>query len=69
MLSVHRANSHKKDVLYFCGERARICREHIDMLDRESAGLIWRLLELLIKQNGVGYKNTYLELRQERSME
>ncbi|GFO45592.1 transport protein sec16a [Plakobranchus ocellatus] len=47
-----RANTHKKDVLLFCQQKAKECAENVSMTDRESAQLIWRLLELLIKQNG-----------------
>ena len=50
---ITRVGSHKKDVLMFCQTRARACQEQVQLLDRESATLIWRLLELLIKQNGV----------------
>ncbi|CAL1538622.1 unnamed protein product [Lymnaea stagnalis] len=47
-----RNNTHKKDVLLFCQQKARSCAEDISLADRESAQLLWRLLELLIKQNG-----------------
>ncbi|XP_071097242.1 protein transport protein Sec16A-like isoform X2 [Haliotis cracherodii] len=47
-----RADTHKNDVLQFCQRKAQSCAENINMVDRDSAELIWRLLELLIKQNG-----------------
>ncbi|XP_033732469.1 LOW QUALITY PROTEIN: uncharacterized protein LOC117321945 [Pecten maximus] len=49
---VIRGDTHKNDVLSFCQRKARACAENINMIDRESAELIWKLLELLIKQNG-----------------
>ncbi|BFZ20597.1 hypothetical protein BsWGS_23637 [Bradybaena similaris] len=47
-----RNTTHKNDVLLFCQKKARACAENIDIVDRESAQLIWKFLELLIKQNG-----------------
>ncbi|XP_059152766.1 protein transport protein Sec16A-like isoform X2 [Physella acuta] len=47
-----RVSTHKKDVLLFCQQKARACAEDISLPDRESAQLLWRFLELLIKQNG-----------------
>ncbi|KAK7502616.1 hypothetical protein BaRGS_00006191, partial [Batillaria attramentaria] len=47
-----RNETHKNDVLLLCQKKAKECVENIDMVDRESAELIWRLLELLLKQNG-----------------
>lgn len=52
-LNFFRNDTHKNDVLSFCQQKAKACSENIDMTDRESAELIWRLLEVLIKQNGV----------------
>ncbi|KAL3871831.1 hypothetical protein ACJMK2_039803 [Sinanodonta woodiana] len=46
-------DTHKNDVVVFCQKKARACAENINMMDRESAELIWRFLELLIKQNGI----------------
>ncbi|XP_013096813.2 uncharacterized protein LOC106080064 isoform X1 [Biomphalaria glabrata] len=48
-----RTNTHKKDVLLFCQQKAASCAENVSLLDRESAQLLWRFLELLIKQNGL----------------
>ncbi|XP_025111637.1 uncharacterized protein LOC112574654 isoform X3 [Pomacea canaliculata] len=47
-----RNQTHKNDVLLLCQKRAKECAENINMVDRESAELIWRFLELLLKQNG-----------------
>ncbi|KAK6194900.1 hypothetical protein SNE40_000435 [Patella caerulea] len=47
-----RGDTHKNDVLLFCQRKAKMCNEDINMVDRESAELTWRLLEVLIKQNG-----------------
>ena len=48
-----KGETHKNDVLAFCSHKARECRDSIEMVDRESAVLLWRYLELLIKQNGI----------------
>ena len=48
-----RGDTHKNDVLLFCQRKAKECIDDMDLDDRESAELIWRFLELLIKQNGV----------------
>ncbi|XP_052789106.1 uncharacterized protein LOC128223773 isoform X2 [Mya arenaria] len=47
-----RGDTHKNDVLNFCQQKAKMCVENMDLQDRDSAELIWRFLELLIKQNG-----------------
>ena len=49
---VYRGETHKNDVLMFCQKMARESRIDVDMIDRESADLLWKLMELLIKQNG-----------------
>ncbi|XP_071152410.1 protein transport protein Sec16A-like isoform X2 [Mytilus edulis] len=48
-----RGDTHKNDVLSFCQQKAKACSENINMTDRDSAELIWKLLEVLIKQNGM----------------
>ncbi|XP_052093102.1 uncharacterized protein LOC127729365 isoform X3 [Mytilus californianus] len=48
-----RGDTHKNDVLSFCQQKAKACSENINMTDRDSAELLWKLLELLIKQNGM----------------
>ena len=53
-MMLFRADTHKLDVLQFCRQRAVESAEDVNMMDRESASLVWRLLELLVKQNGVG---------------
>ncbi|KAH3710874.1 hypothetical protein DPMN_070370 [Dreissena polymorpha] len=47
-----RGDTHKNDVLLYCQSKARACAENMALEDRDSAELIWRFLELLIKQNG-----------------
>ncbi|KAK3087524.1 hypothetical protein FSP39_007014 [Pinctada imbricata] len=47
-----RGDTHKNDVLVFCQRKAKECLDNVQMMDRESAALIWKYLELLIKQNG-----------------
>lgn len=55
-----RHDTHKNDVLLFCQKKAKECTENIHMLDRDSAVLLWKYLELLIKQNGVCHKHVKL---------
>ncbi|KAL5012898.1 hypothetical protein ScPMuIL_011449 [Solemya velum] len=45
-------DTYKNDVLMFCQKKAHMCSENMGLSDRDSCELIWRLLELLIKQNG-----------------
>ena len=52
-LFVFRGDTHKNDVLLFCQRKAKYCPDNMELDDRESVELIWRFLELLIKQNGV----------------
>ena len=52
---ISRNETHKNDVLLYCQAKAKECADNVAMLDRESAELIWRLLELLLKQNGVSW--------------
>ncbi|XP_052828861.1 protein transport protein Sec16A isoform X6 [Octopus bimaculoides] len=47
-----RGETHKNDVLLFCQSKVKEYGENIRMTDRESAILLWKFLELLIKQNG-----------------
>ncbi|XP_056012236.1 protein transport protein Sec16A-like isoform X4 [Ostrea edulis] len=47
-----RGDTHKNDVLTYCQSKAKACAENVRLTDRDSAELIWRLLEVLIKQNG-----------------
>ena len=49
-------------MLLFCQRKAKECIDDMDLDDRESAELIWRFLELLIKQNGVSMKVTGFSL-------
>ena len=54
----YRGETHKNDVILFCQQQAQVCRDAIT-LDHKSAELIWRYLELLVKQNGVGVFCTF----------
>ncbi|XP_064615926.1 LOW QUALITY PROTEIN: protein transport protein Sec16A-like [Liolophura sinensis] len=47
-----KGETHKNDVLMFCQRQAKMCKEDVDMIDRDSAELLWKFLEMLIKQNG-----------------
>ncbi|XP_013415161.1 protein transport protein Sec16A isoform X2 [Lingula anatina] len=47
-----KGQTHKNDVIAFCMHKAKECRENVNMIDRESAELLWKFLVLLIKQNG-----------------
>ena len=49
-----RGVTHKNDVLLFCQRRLQeIKMGTVDSVDREGMELMWKYLELLIKQNGV----------------
>jgi len=50
-----RVETHKNDVLLFCQSMSAACRQNSTLIDSESAELLWRFLELLIKQNGVSF--------------
>ena len=53
---IFRVETHKNDVLLFCQSMWASCRKNYTLLDRDSAELLWRFLELLIKQNGVQFE-------------
>ncbi|XP_066295369.1 protein transport protein Sec16A-like isoform X2 [Branchiostoma lanceolatum] len=44
--------THKSDVIRFCQDKAAACLASTDIRDKESAALLWQLLELLCRQNG-----------------
>ncbi|XP_078603784.1 uncharacterized protein LOC144877644 isoform X5 [Branchiostoma floridae x Branchiostoma japonicum] len=44
--------THKSDVIRFCQDKAAACLASTDLRDKESAALLWQLLELLCRQNG-----------------
>lgn len=51
---LYRGVTHKNDVLLFCQRRLQELRNaNTHYADREGLELIWKYLELLIKQNGV----------------
>ncbi|CAH1786045.1 unnamed protein product [Owenia fusiformis] len=47
-----KGQTHKNDVVSFCQSKIKEALEDQQLVDRESAILVWKLLELLIKQNG-----------------
>jgi len=55
-----RVETHKNDVLQFCQSMWASCRKNYALFDRDSAELLWRFLELLIKQNGVLFSFCYV---------
>ena len=52
---IFRLETHKNDVMLFCQSMSAACRRNSELVDCESAELLWRFLELLIKQNGVQF--------------
>ena len=50
-----RNQTHKNDVIRFALEMADECRKSTDITDKESAALLWDLMVLLCRQNGVSY--------------
>ncbi|XP_033642753.1 protein transport protein Sec16A-like isoform X3 [Asterias rubens] len=47
-----RGETHKGDVLRFSQQKSAACSESTEMMDRESAALLWELMVLLCRQNG-----------------
>jgi len=56
VICIFRVETHKNDVLQFCQSTSAACRDNPVIYDSDSAELLWRFLELLIKQNGVSCK-------------
>ena len=50
-----RNQTHKNDVIRFALQMADDCRKSTDITDKESAALLWDLMVLLCRQNGVSY--------------
>lgn len=48
-----RGETHKNDVIQYCLQKIRKAKEDQNLPDRDSCVLIWELLVLLIRQNGV----------------
>lgn len=52
-----REETHKVDVIKFSQSKALECSRDNDLLDRDSACLLWDFIMLLCRQNGVGHQN------------
>jgi hypothetical protein len=49
-----RGTTHKNSVIQFCSQKIKHAHElYSDSLDKESYILVWQLLILLLRQNGV----------------
>ncbi|GAB6023180.1 hypothetical protein CHUAL_008005 [Chamberlinius hualienensis] len=48
-----RGDTHKNDVIQFCTQKIKKAKTDVNLPDRESCILIWELLVLLVRQNGV----------------
>lgn len=51
-----REETHKVDVIKFSQSKAMECLRDNDLLDRDSARLLWDFIMLLCRQNGVGHQ-------------
>lgn len=49
-----RDDTHKVDVINFAQNKATKCLQNENLVDKESAALLWDLVTLLCRQNGVG---------------
>ncbi|XP_038046438.1 protein transport protein Sec16A-like [Patiria miniata] len=47
-----KGETHKNDVISFCNGKSTACKNSTDTPDRESASLLWDLMELVCRQNG-----------------
>lgn len=45
--------THKNDVIEFCNQKIKLLRQKDDIVDRDSYILLWELMILLLRQNGV----------------
>lgn len=57
---VSREDLHKVDAISFALQRAEACMRDDKIQDRESAALLWNLLILLCRQNGVSHTKSRL---------
>lgn len=48
-----REETHKVDVIKFAQNKAQECMRNDDLIDKDSAFLIWEFIVLLCRQNGV----------------
>lgn len=53
MLFFFRDDTHKVDVINFAQSKATQCLQSRNLVDRESANLLWNLIVLMCRQNGV----------------
>lgn len=52
-ICVRREETHKVDVIKFAQNKAQECLRNDDLMDKDSAYLIWEFIVLLCRQNGV----------------
>ncbi|XP_064420405.1 protein transport protein Sec16A isoform X2 [Latimeria chalumnae] len=62
--------THKVDVINFAHNKAKMCLRNENLIDKESANLLWELIELLCRQNGtvVGTDIAELLLQEHKSV-
>lgn len=53
MCSFYRDDTHKVDVINFAQNKAIKCLQNENLIDKESASLLWNFIVLLCRQNGV----------------
>ena len=53
-----KGTTHKKTIIEYCESKIKEANHSADIVDRESYVLMWELLILLIRQNGVGSLET-----------
>lgn len=53
VLFVFRDDTHKVDVINFAQNKAAQCLKNENLIDKESASLLWDFIVLLCRQNGV----------------
>jgi hypothetical protein len=51
--SSSRDDTHKVDVINFAQNKATKCLQNENLIDKESASLLWNFIILLCRQNGV----------------
>ena len=57
-----RGETHKNDVVQFITSQSRKCAANTSLVDRQSATLVWDLLALMVRQNGVSARNRLIVL-------
>lgn len=53
--SFFRGDTHKVDVINFAQNKATKCLQNENLIDKESASLLWNFIVLLCRQNGVSF--------------